>query len=68
MTVPVITELQPMTVTEYRLGGTPATIVVSPQGVILKTWVGAYDGTVKGQIESYFNAHLPGLTATAPRS
>lgn len=68
MTTPVLTDLQPMTVTQYRLGGTPETIVVSPQGMVLKTWVGAYDDATKREVESYFGIHLPGLAATAPPS
>lgn len=46
----------------YKLGGTPQTIVVSREGEVLKTWSGAYTGSNKEEIESYFNTALPGIT------
>jgi len=44
-----------------KLGGTPQTIVVSPEGRILDDWSGAYTGATRAQIESFFNISLPGL-------
>lgn len=48
---------------KYKLGGTPQTIVVSPEGRILQDWVGAYTGGQKSQVEAFFRVSLPGLTA-----
>ncbi len=45
----------------YHLGATPATLVVSPAGRVLKSWVGAYAGTIKKEVEAYFGVTLPGL-------
>ncbi len=66
MTIPVLADIQPMTVTEYRLGGTPTTIVVSTQGTVLKRWVGAYNEQLKREIEAYFQVHLPRLLDLPP--
>lgn len=49
----------------YKLGGTPQTIVVSPEGRILQDWVGAYVGGQKSQVEGFFRISLPGLTEAA---
>ncbi len=68
MKVPVLAGLQPGTVTEYRLGGTPTTIVVSTQGVVLKRWAGAYNEDLRREIDSYFQVHLPPLLDQAPKS
>jgi len=46
----------------YRLGGTPATIVVSPEGKLLREWKGAYMGDAKHQIEEYFDVSFPVAT------
>ena len=43
-----------------RLGGTPATVVVS-KGTILEAWEGAYMGDKVPEISSYFDVTLPGL-------
>jgi hypothetical protein len=45
----------------YHLGATPATLVVSPSGRVLKSWIGAYGGTVQKEVEAYFRLRLPGL-------
>lgn len=46
----------------YKLGGTPQSLVISPDGKVLKNWGGAYTGTVQKEIEEYFGVRLPGLT------
>jgi peroxiredoxin len=66
MTAPVLWDLQPVTVTEYRLGGTPTTIVISTERIVLKRWVGAYSDTVGKEVESYLDVRFPGLTNQAP--
>jgi peroxiredoxin len=47
---------------EYRLGSTPQTIVVSPDGRVLQNWVGAYTGAGQIEIEKFFGVNLPGLS------
>jgi peroxiredoxin len=46
---------------QYRLGVTPQTLVISPEGRVLKDWAGAYAGQQKSQIEHFFHLKLPGL-------
>lgn len=46
--------------------GTPSTIVISPQGRVVKNWVGAYMQSRQQEVESYFGVHLPGLLAVQP--
>jgi hypothetical protein len=50
-----------------RLGGTPHTIVVSPDGTVLRSWKGAYRGLVERDVQDYFRISLPGVAATPPR-
>ena len=49
------------TLRSYKLGGTPHTIVVSPDGRVVNDWAGAYNMELRGEIESYFGISLPGL-------
>jgi peroxiredoxin len=58
---PVYTNLTPETVTSLGLGTTPQTIVISPEGRVLKNWTGAYDDRKRGEIEEYFETRLPGV-------
>ena len=60
---PVVTGISEGTRTVYKLGGTPATIVVSPENKVLKTWTGAYNALLQAEISNYFNVKLPGLLA-----
>jgi peroxiredoxin len=59
--VPVYSGLSPETLKAYKLGSTPQTIVISPEGKVLQDWVGAYVGDQQSQIESFFHVKLPGL-------
>ncbi len=45
----------------YGLGPTPLTLVVSPEGRVVKSWVGAYAGAMRKEVESYFGVQLPGM-------
>jgi len=45
----------------YRLSGTPQTIVVSDQGRVIKTWMGAYSGELQKEVEDYLQVSLPGI-------
>jgi hypothetical protein len=40
---------------------TPQTLLLSPFGVVQKTWLGAYDGSRKREIEAFFGVDLPGI-------
>ena len=48
----------------YKMGGTPQTVVVSSQGQVLQSWVGAYVGDQKSQVEAYFKVTLPGVSGS----
>jgi peroxiredoxin len=52
----------PAVIKVYRLGSTPRTIVVSPEGKVVKSWIGAYDRMLGKEIEEFFNVRLPGLS------
>jgi peroxiredoxin len=41
--------------------GTPATLIISPNGVIKDRWQGAYIGRIQEQIEKTLGVRLPGL-------
>lgn len=58
---PVYTDLPLVPMREYKLGGTPETIVVSPQGEVLKTFSGAFEDELQKDVETYFGVALPGL-------
>jgi len=47
----------------YGLGGTPSTLVVSTEGVLLKSWLGAYTAESQREVQDYFHVRLPGLVA-----
>ncbi|MFT4114905.1 TlpA family protein disulfide reductase [Silvibacterium sp.] len=57
---PVYTHLDSDTMAKYQMGGTPATIVVSPDGKIVNSWVGVYGDNIKNKIESTLSISLPG--------
>lgn len=48
----------------YGLGATPMTFVIGSDGVVQKTWRGAFTGEVAIEVAEYFNVQLPGI-ATA---
>jgi len=59
---PVYKKLQMENINTLKLGSTPQTIVISPEGKVLKSWTGAYGARLKGEIETFFGAQLPGTT------
>lgn len=59
--LPVFAGISPETLTTNKLGSTPQTIVISPEGKVLEDWVGAYIGDQKSQVEAFFHVTLPGL-------
>jgi hypothetical protein len=58
---PVYAGLTADTRKSYKLGPIPQMILVGPDGRVLKTWTGAFSGTVEKEIEGYFGVQLPGL-------
>ena len=61
---PVYTDLPLVPIRDYKLGGTPETFVVSPEGEVLKVWSGAFADDLQKDVESYFGVTLPGLVET----
>lgn len=59
--LPIYSGLSLDTLKAYKLGSTPQTIVISPEGRVLQDWVGAYVGDQKSQVEAFFHVSLPGL-------
>jgi peroxiredoxin len=64
---PILTDVPGKTIREYALGGTPQTIVVSPDGRVIKNWSGAYSNGTEKEVEQYFGISLPGLSALTTR-
>jgi hypothetical protein len=60
--IPIYSGLSAEARTAYKLGSTPETIAVSPQGQVVQVWGGAYVGEQKSQVEQYFHVTLPGLS------
>lgn len=58
---PVYSGLSPAFSTAYKVGGTPETLVISPEGQVLKKWTGAYTKELQKEIEQYFKVRLPGI-------
>lgn len=57
----VYTGVSAQTMRAYHFGGTPNSILVSPAGIVLRSWPGAYRGALAAGIEKYFVLKLPGL-------
>lgn len=45
----------------YGLGVTPQTFVISPGGVLVKEWRGAFAGEIGKEVEEWLGTRLPGL-------
>lgn len=60
---PVYTRVPAEAITSLGLGTTPQTIVISPEGRVLKNWTGAYSERTRGEVEEFFQTRLPGLTS-----
>jgi peroxiredoxin len=60
---PMYTRLTLETIRSLGLGSTPQTIVISPEGRVLKNWTGAYTEHLQPEVEAYFGIRLPGLTS-----
>ncbi len=60
---PVYTRVAAEAITSLGLGTTPQTIVISPEGRVLKNWTGAYSERTRSEVEEFFQTRLPGLTS-----
>lgn len=63
---PVYTDLTGESILAYK-GGTPRTLVVSHDGIILKSWFGAFTGDLEREVEEYFKTDLPGVEENEPK-
>jgi peroxiredoxin len=65
MTFPVYSGPARSVIKALHLGATPQTIVISPAGVVLGSWDGAYVGGAKAAVERFFGVALrePSLDA-----
>jgi peroxiredoxin len=61
LTFPVYYEPSLATLKSYKLGGTPHTIVVSPDGKVMNDWAGAYNAELRPELENFFGVSLPGI-------
>ena len=68
LTIPVLTALSADTIRAYRLGATPQTLVISPEGRVLENWRGAWINKQKSDIEVFFNVSLPGIQIASSSS
>ena len=55
---PIYGDLSAQALQESGFAGTPETIVVSPDGMVLEWWAGAYEGITKSNIEEYFGCSV----------
>lgn len=63
MAFPVYTGMSRSMIETYHLGATPESIVISPDGLVLGDWKGAYVGSTKAALERFFAMVL---TASSP--
>jgi hypothetical protein len=49
---------------DYRLQGTPDTLLLSPRGVMIRHWPGAYMPSRLTEVESVLAINLPGFART----
>lgn len=64
MNFPVYSGLTPALIAAYRLGTTPETIVISPNGNVRERWNGAYMGGTKTAVERFFALSFRSPTPT----
>src|SRR5262249_6626125 len=57
--------ITPTSKRQYRLLGTPTTLLISPRGVVTKKWIGAYNPKEVVDLERTLSVKLPGKTVTA---
>lgn len=63
--MPLYADVSEQTRDAYKMGATPQTIVVSPDGVVIANWNGAYLASQKDKIEAFFKVSLPDVKRDA---
>ena len=63
---PILKKVPDSIIKAYHLQGTPATIVVSAEGKVIKGWRGAYGVSLQPVIEKFFSVRLPPLSNGSP--
>ncbi len=63
LTMPVFTDVKAEVRNAYHMGGTPETIVISPDSKVMGVWYGAYEQGVREEIEKFLRIKLPGCCA-----
>jgi peroxiredoxin len=63
--LPVYVNVAPEAAVAYGFGSTPQTLVISPEGRVVKSWIGAYGGAAQADVERTFGVRLPGLAPPA---
>ncbi len=58
-TFPVYTGLSEAAKKQLHLRSTPTTILVSTEGLVMRVWEGAYEGSTRTSLEKYFRVQLP---------
>jgi peroxiredoxin len=60
---PIYKSPTPESIRALGLKNTPQTIVISPDGRVLKNWIGIFAERLQPEVEAYFGVRLPGLTS-----
>lgn len=61
LSFPIYENPDERSVAEFKLRGTPLTLVTSQAGIVIKNWYGAYSGNQQRDIEKFFGVTLPGI-------
>jgi len=67
LTFDVVVGVPGATLAALGVRGTPQTLVISPDGRLMKDWHGAWRGPLAKQVEQFFGLTLPGLVAGSGR-
>lgn len=63
LTFDVVVGVPNATLAALAVRATPQTLVISPDGRLMKAWHGAWRGPLAQQVEQFFGLTLPGLVA-----
>ncbi|HKH98458.1 MAG TPA: TlpA disulfide reductase family protein [Candidatus Sulfotelmatobacter sp.] len=56
--LPVFASLDSVLIAAYHVNSTPTTIVISPDGKVLRVWTGAYQDGLRHEVEAFLGVHL----------
>ena len=59
---PICSDLRHASGKRLALARTPETLIISPKGIVLHRWRGAYAGVIAQDIEETLGVRLPGLS------